>query len=347
MEAPPVESFQLEQISPKAYEHPADRAATAALAGIPYLDQVVRKLVELGYERALRQAVLGSAVRLGEDQLPRVWALHHEAFHVLDVEPLPELYLTQFPIANAATIGAGRPFVVLNSELVTLLDNGALRAVLAHEAGHVLSDHVLYRTALIILLNATPLGGPLLALPLAAIRLALGEWFRASELTCDRAAALATRDPLAVCRTLMTLAAGAAATELDLDAFLRQASDFDEGGSGLEWLSRRGLELRGTHPLAVRRVRALMDWVHAGDYDRIVGGDYVRRGEEPSQREQASDAVDHYSERLKGVLHDAGEQLEAAGRQISDWLRGRSDKGPQPPDESPPNGSGEDPPAGG
>jgi len=35
-------------ISPRAYEHPADRAATASLATIPYLDQLVRKLIELG-----------------------------------------------------------------------------------------------------------------------------------------------------------------------------------------------------------------------------------------------------------------------------------------------------------
>src|SRR3954469_24348968 len=150
MSEAPVTGFQLEGISPKAYEHPADRAATAALASIPYLDQVVGKLIELGYERALRGNLLGSAVRLGEDQLPRVWALHHEAFHVLDVEPLPHLYMTQFPVANAVTMGAGRPFVVLNSQTVTLLDDGGLRAVFGHEAGHVLSDHILYQTALII-----------------------------------------------------------------------------------------------------------------------------------------------------------------------------------------------------
>ena len=66
----PVEGYQLKGISPKAYEHPADRAATASLQSIPYLDRVVRKLIELGYERALRQAYLGSSVRLGEDQLP-------------------------------------------------------------------------------------------------------------------------------------------------------------------------------------------------------------------------------------------------------------------------------------
>ena len=33
---------RLHAISPKAYEHPADRAATAALKSIPMLDAVVR-----------------------------------------------------------------------------------------------------------------------------------------------------------------------------------------------------------------------------------------------------------------------------------------------------------------
>jgi Zn-dependent protease with chaperone function len=321
MTGAPVSAFQLEQISPKAYEHPADRAATSALSSIPYLDQVVRKLVELGYERALRQTLLGGGVRLGEDQLPRIWEHHHAAFHVLDVEPLPDLYLTQFPVANAAAVGAGKPFVVVNSQTVSLLDDGGIRAVLGHEAGHVLSDHVLYRTALLILLNATPLGGPLLALPFAGVRLALAEWFRASELSCDRAAALVTRDPLAVCRTLMILAGGAAAAELDLDAFLRQASEFEEPGGALDWISRRRLEMGVTHPLAVRRVRELMDWVHAGDYDRIIDGSYIRRGEEPSARDEAAGAADHYSERIKGAFQDVGEQLESAGKQIGDWLR--------------------------
>ncbi len=42
-------------ISPKAYEHPADRAATAALKAVPMLDTLVRRLIEWRYERALRQ----------------------------------------------------------------------------------------------------------------------------------------------------------------------------------------------------------------------------------------------------------------------------------------------------
>ena len=50
------EDQRLIAISPRAFEHPADRAATAALHAVPMLDNVVRKLIELGYERSLRQA---------------------------------------------------------------------------------------------------------------------------------------------------------------------------------------------------------------------------------------------------------------------------------------------------
>jgi len=68
------EDQRLAELSSKAYEHPADRAATAALQSVPMLDQVVRKLIEFGYERALRQVFLAGSVKLGSDQLPEVCA---------------------------------------------------------------------------------------------------------------------------------------------------------------------------------------------------------------------------------------------------------------------------------
>ena len=45
-----------QHISLKAYEHPADRAATPVLKALPMLDTVVRKLIVWRYERALRQS---------------------------------------------------------------------------------------------------------------------------------------------------------------------------------------------------------------------------------------------------------------------------------------------------
>jgi Zn-dependent protease with chaperone function len=316
----PDTTYRLDGISPRALQHPADRAATAALHQIPYLDAVIKKLIQLGYERAYRQAFLGSSVRLGQEQLPHIWVLEREVFNVLDLPEVPDLYLTQYPIANAMVIGAGEPIIVLHSEIVRLLDTEGLRAVIAHEATHVLSDHVLYGTALQILLQLSTRLPLVAGLPVMAVRAALLEWQRAAELTCDRGAAVVTRQPLAVCRSLMALAAGEAASDLNLDAFIAQGIDYREGGRGLEKLSRLLIDLNLTHPMPVRRIHELLKWVREGDYDRIVDGDYIRRGQEPPPREEAEAASAHYGERVKDAFKGAGESVQDVGKQLGDWL---------------------------
>ena len=318
----PDSTYKLEGISPRAFQHPADRAATAALKQVPYLDAVVRRLIELGYERALRQAMLGSAVRLGQEQLARIWVLEREVFHALDLKDVPDLYMTQYPLANALTFGSGRPVIVLNSETVRLLDTDGLRVVIAHEGAHVLSDHVLYMTALTILIQlGASVRLPVFAgLPLLAIRTALLEWSRAAELSCDRAAALVARDPMAVCRALMTLAGGEAVDELNLDAFMKQGLDYDEKGSGLERLTRLFMHLNITHPMPVRRTHQLLNWVRSGDYDRIKDGSYIRRGQEPPLRDEAGAAQEHYAGRVRDAFKDVGDSLNDVGEQLGEWL---------------------------
>jgi Zn-dependent protease with chaperone function len=324
------EDQRLIAISPRAFEHPADRAATAALHAVPMLDNAVRKLIELGYERSLRQSLLAASVKLGEDQLPEVWADYRAALARLDLPEVYDLYLTQFPLTNAAAIGSGKPIIVLTSQAVELFDALELRTVLGHEVGHVLADHVLYMTALEILLALGT--GPLptvAGLPLLGVKLALLEWFRAAELTSDRAATLVTRDPMATCRTLMVISAGATSRRLNLDAFVRQAAEYEGWDSGLDRLRRLPRELGQTHPLPVRRVRELMRWVQSGEYDRIMGGEYVRRGQERGARAEASDAFELYSERFRGFFRDAGETVSKVGDQLGDatgklaeWMRG-------------------------
>jgi hypothetical protein len=191
---------------------------------------------------------------------------------------------------------------------------------------------VLYRTALLILIRiglAAPL--PMLAgLPLLAIKLALLEWSRAAELSCDRAAALVTRDPQAVCRALMVLAAGEAAEDLNLDAFIAQGMDYSVSGSGMQRLTRLLQQLQVTHPMPVRRVRLLLDWVHEGEYDRMVRGDYLRVGEEPSAREEADAAGLFYADRISGAFQAAGSSIADVGQQLGDWLKRTKSDGEQP-----------------
>jgi len=326
----PAQGYQLKGISPRAFQHPADRAASAALGSIPYLDTVVRKLVELGYERALRQSYLGSSVRLSEEQLGDVWREHAIAYTTLDMAVVPDLYLTQYPSPNALAIGSKRPIVVVQSELVGLLDAGQRRAVFAHEAAHILADHQLYRTALYILLLLTR--SSRLLLPLAPVRTALLEWERATELSADRAAALVTRDPLTVCRTLMCLAGGAMVDELDLDAFMRQGLDYTEAGGGLERLTRLLIDMGVSHPMPVKRTHELMEWVRSGEFDRVVSGEYPTRDEPLDPRAESSEAVSHYAERFRDAFRDAGESINSVGQELAGWLRG-SGKGEEEEEE--------------
>ncbi|HEX5621856.1 MAG TPA: M48 family metallopeptidase [Solirubrobacteraceae bacterium] len=329
MTDPLPDDQRLKDISPKAYEHPADRAATAALQSIPMLDVVVRKLIEYGYERALRQVFLAGSVKLGSEQLPDVWASHRAACARLDLAEVPDLWLTQFPITNAAAIGSGRPMVLVNSKTVELLDEEELRTVLGHEAGHVRSDHVMYRTALMILLGFGTRGLPMMAgLPLLAVKLALLEWFRAAELSCDRAATLVNRDPQVSARTLMVIAGGATSRKLNLDAFLKQAAEYEEWEPGWDKLSRMRIEVTQTHPFSVRRVSELMKWVRTGDYDRIMRGEYVKRGDPIDVRAETGAAVDFYAERFRQLFKDAGAGVASAGdkvagaaEKVGDWLR--------------------------
>jgi Zn-dependent protease with chaperone function len=328
------EDQRLKDISPKAYEHPADRAATAALAQIPMLDTVIRKLIELGFERALQQELLAGAVRLGEDQLPEIWASHRAALARLDIAQVPDLYMWQMPFINAMAIGSQKPMVVINSGTVNVMDEHELRTVLGHEAGHILSDHTLYRTALWILLRIGV--GPLRRLPffagipLLAIQIALLEWFRAAELSCDRAATLVNRSPMTTCQTMMVAAGGAASRKLSLDAFVRQANEYVDWEPGWDKLTRFSRELGMTHPYPVRRVSELMKWVRSGDYDRIMSGEYRKRGAKADPREEAGDAAEHYADKFRTIFKETGEGVGKVGdkagdaaEKLSDWLKQR------------------------
>jgi Zn-dependent protease with chaperone function len=318
------------RLSSKAYEHPADRAATAALKAVPMLDTVVRKLIEWGYERALRQAFMGNAVRVGETQLPELWASHVGVCRILDMPDVYDLYVTAGVMGGAQAIGAGKPMVVMDSMLLRNLGAGEQRVVLAHEVGHILSDHMLYMTALNILV-AVPLSMPFpVGLPLRAVRAVLLEWYRAAELSADRAAALAVRDPKIVCRTLMVLGAGLPADELNLDAFMTQAMEYEQWDDPSDRVRRFFAEIGRTHPYAVRRVSEVLKWVQSGDYDRIQRGEYRSRDQEANIREEAGDAVEFYAERFRAIFREMGDNITTLGgqmggvaEQVADWIRTR------------------------
>jgi hypothetical protein len=278
--------------------------------------------------------LLGNAVRAGDDQLPELWDSYRACVRVLDLDRTPELYATQTALVDAMTVGARNPVVIVASSLVGSYQPIEVRAVLAHEAGHVLSEHYTYTTALVIISEVVRGALPrslLTGLPIRALYLALLEWSRMAELSSDRAAALVLGDPLPVCQMLMRIAGGAL-EGMNLDAFVRQATEYEEEDDLYARHTRFREELGRTHPFAVRRVRQLVRWVSDGDFDRIRAGQYVRRGQEPPPSEEFDAALDHYGDRFEAMVDRVGGGVQRVADQISAWLRRRQGTGADAPE---------------
>jgi hypothetical protein len=76
-----------------------------------------------------------------------------------------------------------------------------------------------------------------------------------------------------------------------------------------------------------------MKWVRSGEYERILRGEYVRRGDPVDARTEAGDAVDHYAERFRALFKDAGAGVASAGdkvadaaERVGDWLRAGNER---------------------
>jgi Zn-dependent protease with chaperone function len=262
-------------LSPRAYEHPADRTALRALRAVPGFDLLVRKTFRGVGDRALRLAFLASAVRVGPKQLPAVHERHVEACAVLGIDPLPELYVAQAPFLGAGVVGVDRPFVVLDAAALQLLGLDELQFVLAHELGHVLAGHGLYKTMLQLLLRTAwpAMSFPLSGAALLGVTAAMLEWDRCSELSADRAGLLVVQSPDVARSATMKLTAGQA--PFDAEELARQAEEYDAGGAIAESVLRL-LRLMGqSHSFPVLRLAELRKWIRSGAYQEILEGRYA------------------------------------------------------------------------
>jgi Zn-dependent protease with chaperone function len=344
MTSPDRARVRLPGISSRAYEHPADRSALVALRKLTGFDVLLRRLASLFSDRSLRLQFLATAVRASPEQFPHLYQMLLDGASVLDLPEVPELFVIQgpafplSPLANAMTIGSDKPFIVVTTQLVDLLDAEEMRFVIGHELGHALSGHAVYRT---MLLHLTRLAFRLVWFAIGYIGLrviiaGLEEWFRKSELSCDRAGILAGQDPAAGRRALMKLAGGSRMSELSHDEFHRQAQEYDAVPDVREGLIKL-LQLQGnTHPFAVIRVAELDRWVAEGEYQAILDGDYPRREDDPqaSATEEIKAGAKSYQESwnrsgdpLVGLMKGFAEGAAGAGEKLFSGLFGRPGNG--------------------
>ena len=334
----PRPRIALPDIAAVTWEHPADRAALQTLRAIPGVDEVIRKILAFfGGERGIRLFFQGNAVRVGPTQFPRLWALHIENCTTFGWEKVPELYVTQTPVFNAGAYGIDDPFIVVHSTAFELLDDDELRVLLAHELGHVMSGHSLYRTIAMIMAMISLGALPMLAsLVLYPVRLAFLEWSRKAELSADRAGLLGSQDVAASMRLFMKMAGGANTEnvrpgDLNLEPFVAQANEYATSNEGLDVIYKIVGTLALTHPMHTVRAGEVQRWIRDGAYNEILDGKYPRRSQQKEAERPLSDdmkeAAAHYTSEAKEVADQLMSAAKRAAERARDAFREAREKG--------------------
>lgn len=269
---------RLEGIDPRSWEHPADTAALSAVRQLKGFDDVIKALLSLTGERSLKLMALASCVRVSKAQYPRIDALMDDIVATFDWPYKPTVFLSQSPFFNAGVLGIDEPFILLNNSVLGKLDDRELTGVLAHEMGHIMSGHALYKTVIWLLTrlsaSALPIPAVLIYLALAA----LSEWDRKSELSADRAGMLAIQSE-AECYNLLVKMTGAEdMSQVSMNEFFLQAAEYESQKSLVDSLHKLLNQMFMSHPYPVIRLQELKTWADSGMYQGILDGMYLRRG---------------------------------------------------------------------
>ncbi|MEP6729203.1 MAG: M48 family metallopeptidase [bacterium] len=329
----------LPQISSRSWEHPADRAALNTLRAIPGFDEIVRQVATFLTERRVRQIFLANAVQVNPVQRPKLDALLTDVCTTLDWPKRPELYVTQSPEVNAFAIGYDDPFIVMTSGALELLaSENERRFLLAHELGHIMSDHMTLRTIATVILSVGTLALMPVGLALLPFQLGLLEWHRKSELSSDRAALLALQDRSVAATTFMRLAGGRDYGDTSsVDAFLTQAATYETTGDTWDKILKVFNTAFREHPFNTVRAAELERWRTSGEYDAIVAGAYTRRGDKgPGLTDDFSEAARYYTGKANSGISSVGDALDRAKTAFNDAFRGRDEPPASPADSGEP-----------
>ena len=266
-------------MNPSDFIHPDDASALQALKNIPALPSLMEKVFQYGYDEILWSENITSNVRLSETQMPEVYNHLPPICQKLGI-PVPELYLQMSPVLNAWTSGHNKPYIVITLACIKRFKDEELDALLAHECGHILCQHVLYS---MLAQSIFDLGDSLVEsfigqignVALKPVKQSLHAWSRASELSADRVACMIT--------SASTLARVLAKLEripqyildnFDYNAWAKQGADYERMKSGSTWnkVVRYMANTDMDHPFSPVRVYEALKWESSGRCARLKEG---------------------------------------------------------------------------
>lgn len=261
--------------------HPEDKEALDHLKALPYVSTVLKTIMKYYDERITYEYNMASKIRLGPNQMPEIYNLLPPICEKIGI-PEPEFYLETDPNPNAYAMGENRPNITLNWGIIDLMTRDELKAVVAHECGHILCHHMFYMTLSYYILDYIN-GGlirkntdmNILSSFNEAVMIALLYWSRKSELSADRVAAYVTSPETAL--AMIGRIAGShkrITPNFNLDEYAKQALEYDKIRLDNLWdmtLSTY-ITLDQSHPFQAVRARELMKWTRTEQYINLKAG---------------------------------------------------------------------------
>ena len=265
--------------------HPEDAETLSELRAIPALPGLIKLVYERGLEDIMWSNNVTSNIRLSETQMPNVYRLLPPICQRLGI-PVPELYMNISPTPNAWTSGNKRIYIVVTMGLVRRLSEEELIAVLAHECGHILCEHVIYSTLAEWVYSIgenlldggeieKAIGKIINIIGLKNLRQRLYAWERASELSADRVGCYFT-SALTMAKVLAKLERIPPIILKDMDyyAWAKQGADYEKLKYGntwnqiVRWIANSDMD----HPYGPVRAYEVFEWEQSRQYNRLSQG---------------------------------------------------------------------------
>ncbi len=311
--------------------HPMDQSTMETIKKIPAITSILKFLVKNTSEKFFKVMHYQNYIRVSENQYPDLYKLYKEMVYVLNLsDNEPELFVYKSPYINAYTYGVDKHFIGISTAALEELSDEQVQDVLAHELGHVVLGHVLYKMAAVVIAQLSVsvanktlgLGGVLIS----PIRYALLSWSRASELSADRVAIMATRKLKAAHLTTLKLAGGVSTykdEDYNFENFLAQSENARkiEDESILTKIYNFWENQQITHPFPLWRAGELDKWAKEGDYLRVISKNHVTERGLIRDVQKCENCSNEYSVRLT-VCPYCGHSKEKSDESFFDKLKG-------------------------
>lgn len=256
------------------FVHPSDVKAQHALERIPGFKKLAKELMTIWHERQCFIENMSGNIKLGTNQMPEIYGLLPPICEKLGID-IPDMYVTLDREVNAYTLGDTEPIIMLTSGLLETLSKEEIQIVIAHECGHILCHHTLYKMMARMIINTSSifLSGLIgtLSLPLVA---ALKYWDRCSEFSADRVSAFFAGGSNKVSDVMFRLAGATHNLGLSVskEEFLKQAGEYKDYIDSSK--INKGMELymyalSNSHPLLAYRAYEITSWCNSESFFNI------------------------------------------------------------------------------